>query len=108
MILKKIEGEKVLELGSLVEIAKGQIVSKTLVQNENVSITLFAFDEDEEISTHESDGDAMVTVLEGEGKFTIDGKEYILSAGETIIMPQNKPHAVNSVKPFKMLLTVVF
>ena len=108
MILKNIEGEKIINLASEVEIAKGQIVSKTLVQNKNVSITLFAFDEDEEISSHESDGDAIVTVLDGEGKFTIDGKDYILSQGQTIVMPQNKPHAVSSVKPFKMMLTVIF
>lgn len=108
MVLKNIEGEKILNLANEVEIAKGQIVSKTLVQNENVSVTLFAFDEGEEISSHESDGDAMVTVLEGEGKFTIDGKDYILSYGETIVMPQNKPHAVSSVQPFKMMLTVIF
>lgn len=108
MILKNIEKEKILTLASQVEIAKGQIVSKTLVQNDNVSLTLFAFDEGEEISSHESNGDAMVTVLEGEGKFTIDGKDYILTEGETIIMPAKKPHAVSSVKPFKMLLTVVF
>ncbi len=71
-------------------------------------MTLFAFEKDEEISTHESGGDAMVTVLEGTGKFTIDGTEYFLEAGQTIIMPAKKPHAVYGQERFKMLLMVVF
>jgi cupin domain protein len=83
-------------------------VSKTLAQNKHVSITIFAFDKDEEISTHESDGDAMVNVLEGKGKFVIDGNEYIVSAGESIIMPSRKPHSVYAIEQFKMMLVVVF
>jgi len=69
--LKNIDFEKALELSSLVGYQQGQIVSRTLVQNRAVSITLFAFDEGEEISAHTSDGDAMVTVLEGNADITI-------------------------------------
>ena len=65
-ILKNIEFEKVLELGSLVGYHEGQVVSRTLAQNEAVSITLFSFDAGEEISSHKSHGDAMVTIIEGE------------------------------------------
>ena len=83
-------------------------MSKTLVQNESVSLTLFAFEKGEEISTHAAGGDALVTVLEGTGKFTIDGKEFLLQQGESIIMPKNIPHAVYGEQRFKMLLNVVF
>lgn len=69
--------KKVLELEGLVEYQQGSVVSKTLVQNELVSI----FDKGEEISTHDTGGDAMVTVLEGKGKFTIGEDEYILEEG---------------------------
>ena len=86
---KNIEKEKILELKNMVEYQEGQVVSKTLVQNELVSVTIFSFDKGEEISTHAAGGDAMVTVLEGKGKFTIGGKEYILEAGQTIIMPKD-------------------
>lgn len=87
---------------------EGQVVSKTLAQNEHVSVTLFAFDKDEEISTHESGGDAFVTCLDGVGKITIDGKEYILKEGESIVMPAKHPHAVYGREHFKMLLVVIF
>lgn len=107
-LIKNIDHEKVVSLVSEVETLKGQIVSKTLAQNKAVSITLFSFDKGEEIGTHDSEGDAMVSVLEGEGTFTIDGKEYVVKAGETLIMPSKKPHSVYASEAFKMLLTVVF
>ena len=50
----------------------------------------------------------MVLVLEGSGRFTIDGREHFCSAGESIVMPAGKPHAVYAAEDFKMLLTVVF
>ena len=105
---KNIDKQTKLTLKELVEYQEGQVVSKTLVQNDAVSVTLFAFEKDEEISTHESGGDAMVTVLEGTGRFTIEGDVFILHEGETIIMPAKKPHAVYGEERFKMLLTVVF
>lgn len=106
--LKNISQSEILVLKNQVEYQEGQIVSKTLVQNENVSITLFAFDEGEEISTHESSGDAFVTCIDGNGKVTIDGVDYELSEGESIVMPAKHPHAVYGSKKFKMMLVVVF
>lgn len=106
--LKNIEFENVLELPALVEYQNGQVVSRTLAQNKAVSITLFAFDENEEISSHSSDGDAMVTVLEGTAHITIGGQYFSLTKGKTIVMPAGIPHAVAADGRFKMLLTVVF
>ncbi len=106
--IKNIEHETVLNIADEIPYQPGQVVSKTLAQNSHHSLTLFAFEKDEEISTHSSDGDAMIVVLDGTGKITIDGKEHILSAGETIIMPAGKPHAVYALERFKMLLTVIF
>ena len=84
----------------------GQIVSKTLAQNASVSVTLFAFDKNEEISTHAAGGDALVLCLEGTGKFTVDGVEHLLTAGEALVMPAGHPHAVFGQEQFKMLLMV--
>lgn len=106
--IKNISHETSLNLAAQIEILSGQIVSRTLTQNEAVSLTLFAFDQGEEISTHKSEGDAMVLVLEGTGRFTIAGQIHACKAGETIVMPADKPHAVYAEVPFKMLLTVVF
>lgn len=106
--IKNIEQDTVLSLAGQVEAQPGQIVSRTLAQNRAVSVTLFAFAQGEEISTHDSIGDAMVTVLEGTGRFTVGGQEFLLHEGQTLIMPKDIPHAVYGQERFKMLLTVSF
>ena len=106
--MKNISKAEVLTLRDQVAYQSGQVVSRTLAQNEHVSVTLFSFDKGEEISTHESSGDAMVTCLDGVGRITVDGVEHILHEGESIVMPARHPHAVFGQEQFKMLLVVVF
>lgn len=105
---KNIEKQKKISLKDLVEYQEGKVVSKTLVQNSLISMTIFSFDKGEEISTHAAGGDAMVTVLEGTGRFTVGGEVFVLNAGETLIMPKDIPHAVYGEERFKMQLTVSF
>lgn len=107
-MMKNIDKKTILDLKELVEVKEGQVVSRTLAQNDHVSLTLFAFSKGEEISTHASGGDALVTVLEGSGRFTIDGDEFTVRAGESIVMPANLPHAIYGTEDFKWLLTVIF
>ena len=106
--MKNIDKAAVLTLKEQVAYQPGQVVSKTLAQNDAVSVTLFAFDKDEEISTHASGGDAFVTCLDGTGRITIDGVQYLLHEGESIVMPAGHPHAVYGQEQFKMLLVVIF
>lgn len=105
---KNIEKQTVLKLKDLVEYQAGQIVSRTLVQNDYVSMTIFSFDKGEEISTHAAGGDAMVTVLEGKGRFKVGEEVFYLEAGQTLIMPKDIPHAVYGEERFKMQLVVSF
>ena len=107
-ILKNIPEEKVIKLKDLVHAESGQVVSKTLIQNNSVSITVFAFDKDEEISKHASDGDALVSVLDGKAEVTIGDNKYEVKKGESIVMPATIPHALFAKEKFKMILTVVF
>ena len=106
--MKNIDKSAVLTLKEQVSYQPSQVVSKTLAQNDAVSVTLFAFDKGEEISTHESGGDAFVTCLDGTGRITIDGTQYVLHEGQSIVMPARHPHAVYGQEQFKMLLVVVF
>ena len=105
---KNIEKQVCLKLKDLVEYQDGQVVSKTLVQNNAVSMTLFSFDRGEEISTHASGGDAMETVLDGTGRFTVGDEVFLLHEGDTLIMPKDIPHAVYGQERFKMQLIVSF
>ena len=105
---KNVEKAAVLSLREQVAIQEGQVVSRTLAQNDAVSVTLFAFDKGEEISSHRSGGDAMVTCLEGVGRITVDDTVYTLHEGDSIVMPAGHPHAVFGEERFKMLLVVAF
>lgn len=107
-LIKNINKAEVLSLKDQVAYQEGQVVSKTLSQNDAVSVTLFSFWKGEEISTHESGGDAFVICLDGTGQVTVDGVDYELTSGQAIVMPAGHPHAVFGKENFKMLLTVVF
>lgn len=106
--IKNIRPKTVLPLAGQVTVQPGQVVSKTLAQNNAVSVTLFAFDKGEEIGSHDSEGDAMVQVLEGTGRFTVGEQPYHVHAGEALVMPAKIEHAVYAEEAFKMILTVVF
>ena len=105
---KNIAKQEKLELKNLIDYQQGQVVSRTLVQNDFVSMTIFSFDKGEEISTHAAGGDAMVTVLEGKGRFTVADEVFYLEAGETLIMPKDIPHAVYGEERFKMQLVISY
>jgi quercetin dioxygenase-like cupin family protein len=106
--IKNIEFAKAVELEGLVDYQEGRVVSRTLAQGRPLSLTLFAFDRGEEISTHSAPGDAMVYILDGRAKVTIGGESFELQKGQAIVMPANIPHGLEAVERFKMLLTVVF
>lgn len=91
----------------LVDYQGGGVVSRTLVDRESGTLTVFAFDKEQSLSEHSAPYDAFVQVLDGKGLIIIDGKEHELQEGETIVMPADIPHAVQAHEKFKMLLTMV-
>lgn len=99
--------KQVIELGELVKYQPGAVVSRTLVDKEAVTLTLFAFDKGQSLSEHTSPHSAILQVLEGSTMVTIGGEEYELESGESIIMPANVPHGVEATDKFKMFLTMV-
>ena len=98
---------KAFDLEKLVEYGEGAVVSRTLVQNDAGTITLFAFDKGEALSEHTAPFDAVVHLLDGEGDILIRGESHRVRRGEMIVMPAGIPHAVKAVKRFKMLLTML-
>jgi len=105
---KNIESAKTLVLKEEVLYVEKQVVSKTISQTSNVSITLFAFDKGEEISTHSAPGDALVYVTEGQVTITIGDNDPIkVTEGEMILMPANTPHGLEANERFKMMLVIV-
>ncbi len=98
---------KVTKLIELTDYQAGSIVSRTIIDENTGTVTLFAFDEGQGLSEHTTPFDALVQLLDGEANIIISGKKYRLHAGEMIIMPANEPHAVESVTKFKMMLIMI-
>ena len=98
---------KIEKLKDLIKVQEGSVVSKTLIKKLVGTVTLFAFDAGEALSTHSASYDAMVQVLEGSVKIVISGKQYILKSGDMIIMPANEPHSLEALTKFKFLLTMI-
>jgi quercetin dioxygenase-like cupin family protein len=106
--LKNVPFEEVLKLKDLIDYSEGRVSSKTLVQRSDLSITLFAFDKGEGLSTHSAPGDAMVYIIEGSVEIKIgEDTKVVLSEGNTTVMPANIPHALEAIEKFKMMLIVV-
>lgn len=98
---------EVLNVSALAEYQTGAVVSRPIVKSEGGNVTLFAFDEGQELSEHTAPFDALVHVLDGEAEIRISGQAFHLTEGEAILMPANEPHAVKAIKKFKMLLTMI-
>ena len=97
----------IMDFAARVEYSAEGIVSKRVLQKEKGNVSLFAFDKDQQLSEHSAPFDALIQILDGKAKIMIDGKPYELTAGQSIIMPANIPHAVYAVEKFKMLLTMI-
>jgi len=98
---------EILNIASLADYQTGAVVSRQITKAEGGNVTLFAFDEGQELSEHTAPYDALVHVLDGEAEIIISGKSHLLKAGEGILMPANDPHAVKAKVKFKMLLTMI-
>ncbi len=105
-MLKNIDKQELLKLDEVIEYREDKIASKTLANDEKLSMTLLSFDGKQELSTHSAPGDALVIGLDGEARINIDGEDFQVKKGDSIIMPANIPHGVYVEGRYKMLLIV--
>jgi len=94
-------------LSDLLDYQNGAIVSKTIIDKKEGTVTLFAFDKDQGLSEHTAPYNALVVVIDGEGVVTISGKDYMVGKNQAILMPANEPHSIRAESPFKMLLIMI-
>lgn len=99
--------EEAQNLVNLVDYQDGSVVSKEVIKKEKGTVTLFAFDKGQGLSEHIAPFDALVYILDGKAEITIAAEAHSLKAGQTIIMPANKPHSLKAVERFKMLLVMI-
>jgi quercetin dioxygenase-like cupin family protein len=97
----------VLKLKDIVAYQEHSVVSRELIRKPTGTLSVFAFDQGEGLSEHTAPFDAVVCILEGEAQISIDKKPHTIKEGEMLIMPANKPHALQAVTKFKMLLVMI-
>ena len=95
------------KLSEMISYQDGTIVSKTLINKDMGTVTLFAFDKDQSLSEHTAPFDALLQVFDGEVDVVISDNKYHLKTGEMILMPANVPHAVMATEKFKMMLIMI-
>ncbi|MFC1570259.1 cupin domain-containing protein [Candidatus Omnitrophota bacterium] len=98
---------KAIKFPDLIDYQAGSVVSKTIIQKGTGTVTLFAFDEGQGLSEHTAPFDALVSIVDGEAEIVISGESHTVKSGESIIMPADKPHSLNAIKKFKMLLVMI-
>ena len=94
-------------LADLVDYQKGSVVSRMLINKKSGTVTLFSFDKGQNLSEHTAPFDALVYILDGEAVITISGKSLTAKEGDIVVMPAHEPHALQAVKKFKMMLTMI-
>jgi quercetin dioxygenase-like cupin family protein len=99
--------KKEIILKSFIDYSKDAVVSKTIAEKKSGTVTLFAFDQGQNLSEHSAPFDAIVQIIEGEAEIIIGKESFILNEGKMIIMPANIPHAIKAGGRFKMLLTMI-
>ena len=98
---------KLLAFSDLVAYQDGAVVSRTIIDKNEGTVTVFAFDDGQRLSTHSAPFDALVEVIDGTGIITIERTDFEVTAGHQIILPANKPHAVAARGRFKMVLIMI-
>ncbi len=94
-------------LNELIDYQEKSVVSKTLIDKNVGTVTLFAFDKGEGLSEHTAPYDALVYIFDGEAEISINGKPFHLKKDQMIIMPANEPHALKAVEKYKMMLIMI-
>ena len=99
--------KSILNLESMLDYQESSVVSRTLVNKDVGTVTLFSFDKGEGLSEHTAPFDALVYVFDGEAEIIISNEKFLLKKGQMIIMPANEPHALNAPEKFKMMLIMI-
>jgi len=104
---EKVDLAHVFDLAKMLDYQEGSVVSRTIINKEVGTVTLFSFDKDEGLSEHTTPFDALVYLLDGEAEISISKKPHIVKKGQMIIMPANEPHALKALNQFKMMLVMI-
>lgn len=107
LVAENKNGPSASKLGGFVSYQKDSVVSREIIRKPAGTVTIFAFDKGQGLSEHIAPFDAFVQVLDGKAEVKIAGQLFEVGTGEFIILPAGKPHALQAISRFKMLLTMI-
>lgn len=90
-----------------VEVQAGAVVSKVVHRDDDVDVTVFGFDAGEGLTEHTAARPAIVQVLSGRLRFTVEGDEVKMVPATWVHMSAGAAHSLTAVEPTVMLLTLL-
>jgi len=103
----EIEKSKAHIIVEIIEYIPNAVVSKTIIKKTTGNITVTSFDTGEELEEKTSPFDTYVQIIDGVAEVIINEKDYLLRAGDGIVIPAHAPHCFNANEQFKMISTVI-
>ncbi|OHE85858.1 MAG: hypothetical protein A3G75_09675 [Verrucomicrobia bacterium RIFCSPLOWO2_12_FULL_64_8] len=97
----------IIHLPEAAQFSEAGIVSRTLLDEDGVRMTLFTFTAGQQLTEHATPARALVQILSGACEFSLAGKPTALRAGDFLHMPPGLPHAVLATEAFSMLLVTI-
>lgn len=95
------------DLAAEVTIPPGAVVSKVIRRDEAVSVTVFGIAAGEGLEEHQTSRPAIVHVLSGRLRMTVDSDSVDAGPGCWLSMAPGTPHALVADEPTLMLLTLL-
>lgn len=95
------------EINKLVEYPQKGVLSKDIVKNDKLNVTLFCMAGGTEISEHTSTKQGFVYVVEGDGIFNLKGKNIAMLPGVFIYLEKNDIHSLKAQENTSFLLVLI-
>lgn len=93
--------------GLLAEIPGESIVSRSVLKNERVDVTLFGFAAGQELTEHTSSKPAILHFLKGKARVTLGEDEKRVEGEAWVYMPPSLSHSISAETAVVMLLILL-
>ena len=95
------------DIKKLIEYPQKGILSKEIIKNDKLNVTLFCMAGGTELSEHTSTKQGFVYVVDGAGVFNLEGKNITMSSGVFIYMEKNALHSLKAIKNTGFMLVLI-
>ncbi len=84
-----------------------KMIKSNLFETERMFSDLYCFEPGQTQKPHRHEGaDKVYVVLEGSGRFEVDGEERVLGRGSAVLAPAGSEHGVSNPGPDRLVLLV--